>query len=261
MGSKRSLAFSPRALYAVSVFLLWWQNHAVALGMHISEGILTPKWSATWYALSLPVLALCILNLTAYIRRDRSKAPLYGLIGALIFIISLLPIPVPISGTCSHPCGTPLGAIVAGPPVSILMGAIALLFQALFFAHGGLSTWGANVFSMAVVGSLVGYGIYKAARRSGLDSFPSAFLAGFLGDLAVYLVTALQLSLSLQMEIGIWRGWGTLFVAFLPTQLPLAVLEGLVTGGIVVYMLRREPSLLKDRSTALLWNLGKDKGR
>lgn len=261
MRSNRSLWLTAKAILAVSVFLYWWQNHALALGMHISEGILTAQWSATWYAFSLPILALCVFNLTARLRRDRSKAPLYGLIGALIFILSLLPIPVPISGTCSHPCGTPLGAIVAGAPVSILMGAIALLFQALFFAHGGISTWGANVFSMAIVGSMVGYGVYKAARRGGLDSFPSAFLAGFLGDMSVYLVTALQLSLSLQMEIGVWKGWGTIFVTFLPTQLPLAVLEGLVTGGITAYILRREPSLLEDRRTAFLWDFGKEKGR
>lgn len=261
MGSKRSRELLIRSLLAISAFLYWWQNHVLAWGMHISEGILTPKWSGIWYALTLPILAICLLMLARLFKEDRSKVPLYGLIGALIFMISLLPIPVPISGTCSHPCGTPLGAIVAGPPASILMGAIALLFQALFFAHGGLSTWGANVFSMAIVGSLTGYMVHRAARRSGLDHFPSAFLAGFFGDLAVYLVTALQLSLSLEMEVGVWRGWGTLFIAFLPTQLPLAVLEGLVTAGIVIYVQRREPSLLRGKNASLLWGLGKEKGR
>jgi cobalt/nickel transport system permease protein len=246
-----------KAVCPFSVFLLLWQNHACALAMHLAEGILPVKWSAIWFALSLPVIALSVLLITKSLMADKSRTPLYGLVGALIFIVSLLPIPVPISGTCSHPCGTPLGAMLAGAPAGMLMGAIALLFQALFFAHGGLSTWGANIFSMAITGSLIGYVVYRISRRAGLGSFPSAFLAGFLGDLAVYLVTALQLSLSLGMEAGALKGWGTIFVAFLPTQLPLAVLEGVFTGGIVTYMFNRKPSLLGGEKPVFIWNSAK----
>ena len=36
------------------------------------------------------------------------------------------------------------------------MAAISLLIQALFFAHGGLTTLGANIVSEGIVGSLVG---------------------------------------------------------------------------------------------------------
>lgn len=239
-------------LPSISAFLAVWQINACAMGMHIAEGILNLKWSAIWLGLSLPFVAFGVVLLTLNLKSDKSKAPLYGLVGALIFIISLLPIPIPISGTCSHPCGTPLGAILAGTPAGVLMGSIALLFQALFFAHGGISTWGANVFSMAITGSLVGYGVYRSARRAGLDSFPSAFLAGTLGDLAVYLITALQLALTLDMEVGFWKGWGTLFVAFLPTQLPLAVLEGAVTGGIITYVIKRKPTLLAGEKPVFL---------
>jgi cobalt/nickel transport system permease protein len=244
MKGKRLQGLLYTILPPVSVFLIVWQNNAYALGMHIAEGILTLKWSAIWIAMSFPFVAFSVYHFTSRMSVDRSKAPLYGLVGALIFIISLLPIPVPISGTCSHPCGTPLGAILAGTPAGMLMGSIALLLQALFFAHGGISTWGANVFSMAVTGSLVGYGVYKLARRTGLGSFPSAFLAGILGDVAVYLVTALQLALTLEMEVGFWKGWGILFVAFLPTQLPLALLEGAVTGGIIAHVFKKNPALL-----------------
>ena len=66
-------------------------------------------------------------------------------------MLSALKIPS-VTGSCSHPTGTGLGAVLFGPGVMTVLGTIVLLFQALLLAHGGLTTLGANVFSMAIVG-------------------------------------------------------------------------------------------------------------
>jgi cobalt/nickel transport system permease protein len=77
------------------------------------------------------------------------------------------------------------------------MGSVALLLQALFFAHGGLTSWGANVIAMAAAGSFAGFGSFFLARNLGLGLGTSAGIAGFAGDLATYGVTSLQLALAL----------------------------------------------------------------
>src|SRR3712207_8348385 len=75
-----------------------------------------------------------------------------------------------------------------------LLGTIVLLFQALLLAHGGLTTLGANAFSMAVVGPWAGYAAYRLARRLGGGLLPGVFAAMAVADLATYMTTALQLA-------------------------------------------------------------------
>ncbi|MCB6480775.1 energy-coupling factor ABC transporter permease, partial [Streptococcus parasanguinis] len=83
--------------------------------------------------------------------------------GAFIFILSSLKIPS-VTGSSSHPTGVGLGTAMFGPSVISVLGTICLLFQALLLAHGGLTTLGANAFSMAVVGPFVGFAVYKFSR-------------------------------------------------------------------------------------------------
>ena len=108
-----------------------------AQAMHIAEGILPIEWAALWYLPAVIFLGIGVVLIKKKFKQTKSIMPMLGLAGAAIFLISCLPIPVPIAGTCSHPCGTPLAAILVGPFISTVLGALALLFQALFMAHGG----------------------------------------------------------------------------------------------------------------------------
>jgi len=232
------------ALFFFSCIWVLWQTAGPAMAMHISEGILPAKWSAFWLVVALAFLFPGVLAIYRSIKEDRAMAPRLALAGALVFVISLIPIPVPISGTCSHPCGTPLAALMIGPLMSTVMASIALLLQALLLAHGGLTTWGANLFSMGVVGSLVGLSVYRLSRRWGAGYFLSGFLAGFTGDILVYFTTALQLASGVPSGRGFSSDLAKIFIAFLPTQLPLAVLEGMFTGGVVAALARSRPEVL-----------------
>ena len=84
--------------------------------------------------------------------------------GAFIFVISSLKIPS-VTGSCSHMTGTGLGAILFGPSAVSILGLIVLLFQALLLGHGGLTTIGANTFSMAIAGPFVSWGIYLLCQK------------------------------------------------------------------------------------------------
>jgi len=238
----------------------WLRNHivlalAVALGllflcptpayaMHIAEGILPWNWAAIWYVIAVIFLVIGIIIIRRKTREVRGLMPLLGIAGAAIFLVSVFPVPVPVTGSCSHPCGTPLGAILVGPFISTVLGALALLIQALFLAHGGFSTWGANIVSMAVVGSFVGFGVFVLFRRFHASIFVAAFAAGLLGDWATYAATSFELASALHGTGSLWGMFGAIAVAFAPTQLPLGILEGLFTGGVVALVYQRRPELL-----------------
>ncbi len=215
-----------------------------AYAMHIAEGILPAGWAAIWYVVAAIFVAIGIWIIRKRTREVRGLMPLLGISGALIFLISVFPVPVPISGTCSHPCGTPLGAILVGPFISTVLGALALLIQALFLAHGGLTTWGANIVSMALVGSFVGFGSFVLFRRFNAPIFVAAFAAGLFGDWVTYAATSFELASALHGTGSLWGMFGTIAVAFAPTQLPLGILEGLFTGGVVTLVYQRRPELL-----------------
>jgi cobalt/nickel transport system permease protein len=230
-----------------------------AYAMHIAEGILPAKWAALWYVPAMIFVGIGIYVIKKRTRETRGLMPLLGLAGAAIFLVSVFPIPVPIAGTCSHPCGTPLGAILVGPFVSTVLGALALLIQALFLAHGGISTWGANIVSMALVGSFVGYGSFALFRKLNVPIFMAAFAAGLFGDWATYATTAFELASALHGSGSLWGMFAAIAVAFAPTQLPLGILEGLFTGGVATAIYQRRPELvagIKPVAKAVLTNAG-----
>jgi len=215
-----------------------------AYAMHIAEGILPANWAGAWYVIAFIFVFIGIRIIRRRSREVKGLMPLLGVAGAAIFLISVFPVPVPISGTCSHPCGTPLGAILVGPFISTVLGAVALLIQALFLAHGGISTWGANIVTMAIVGSFVGFGTFMLLRKFNAPISVAAFAAGILGDWATYAATAFILASALHGTGSLWGMFGMIAVAFAPTQLPLGILEGVFTAAVVVIVYQRRPELL-----------------
>ncbi len=215
-----------------------------AHAMHISEGILPFPWAALWFAVAAPFVALGARQLNVLARDDLSVKPLVGLMAAVVFIISCMPIPVPTAGTCSHPCGTGIAAILVGPLVSILISTVALLIQALFLAHGGLSTLGADIVSMGVVGSFAGWAAFRGLRGLGANLGVAAFLAGLFTDWVTYLTTSVELASGIRGTSPFWPLVTKIVIAFIPTQLPLGILEGAMTAGMVLLLHRKRPDLL-----------------
>ena len=215
-----------------------------AQAMHISEGILLPQWAGLWFAASAPFVIWGVLAIRRRRARQSKYMPMLAMVGAAVFLISCMPIPVPLAGSCSHPCGTGLAAILVGPAASIIVATIALAFQALFMAHGGLSTLGANVFTMGVLGSLVGWSAFQIIRRLTGSILLGAFAAGLLSDWATYAGTSFILALGLHGQESVWSLFQVISLAFMPTQVPLGVLEGVLTAMAYVFVSRRRPELL-----------------
>jgi cobalt/nickel transport system permease protein len=215
-----------------------------AYAMHISEGILPFNWAILWSVVAAPFVAYGLYRLKKLSAVDLSFKPLVGLMAAVVFIVSCMPIPVPTAGTCSHPCGTGISGILLGPAISILITSAALLIQALFLAHGGISTWGANIVSMGVMGSFAGYLTFRALRALNINMAVAGFTAGLLADWATYMMTAVELASGIRGESPFMPLFWKILIAFMPTQLPLGILEGAMTAGMVVLLYKKRPDLL-----------------
>ena len=154
--------------------------------------------------------------------------------GAFIFVISSLKIPS-VTGSCSHMTGTGLAAILFGPAVTSVLGVIVLIFQAVLLAHGGLTTLGANTFCMAIIGPIFVCLLYRLGKRLNLNRKINIFIAAALGDWFSYCVTAIQLAVAYPSESGGITASAVKFLGiFAPSQLPLGIVEGLLTVLIVI---------------------------
>lgn len=209
--------------------------------MHISEGFLPPMHAAAWAIIAMPFLVKSMYRVN-YIVREYGKAKfLFATSGAFIFVLSALKLPS-VTGSCSHPTGTGLGAILFGPSSMVVICTVVLILQALLIGHGGLSTLGANVFSMAIAGPWCAYWVFYLLRKINLGIIPSIFIASFLGDLSTYLTSAIQLACAFPDQISGIGGSLTKFISvFCPTQLPLAIIDGLLT--VAILNLLRENSI------------------
>jgi len=212
--------------------------------MHIMEGFLPLQWCIVWWIIAVPCLILGIYQLKKVLAADREALPLLGVTGGFIFIMSSLKLPS-VTGSCSHPTGTGLSTISFGPWITSIICAIVLLFQAMFLAHGGLSVLGANIVSMGIVGPLVGFTIYRLLRDTSVNIYVTVFLATVFTDLFTYVMTSLELALAYPAGTG---GFVSSFILFMGifaiTQIPLAIVEGVILALVFKYIVALKPDIL-----------------
>ncbi len=198
-------------------------------GMHIAEGYLPVKWSIIWFVLFIPFLILGFRHILKIYDREPKAKLLFAVVGAFVFVLSSLKLPS-VGGSSSHLTGIALGAILFGASTMSIIGLIVLLFQALLLAHGGLTTLGANSFSMAIVGAFSAVWVFKLCKGLNMKRNLAIFIAAFVSDICIYICTSSQLALAFQSEnIGILENFVKFVSVFAVTQLPLALVEGILT--------------------------------
>lgn len=229
MGMKKRL-FSASKFFLVGLILILTLGAAAPVqAMHIMEGFLPAPWAIFWWVVFLPFFILGLKSLQRITKENPELKLLLALAGAFTFVLSALKMPS-VTGSSSHPTGTGLGAVLFGPLSMSVLGSLVLLFQALLLAHGGITTLGANAFSMAVVGPVVAYGIYQLVMQISGKQKLAIFLAACGADLTTYLVTSLQLALAFPSPSGgIIASFIKFAAIFAITQIPLAISEGFLT--------------------------------
>lgn len=219
--------------------------------MHIMEGYLPASHAIGWSVAALPFFVHGVMSMRKARRADPESGLLLGAAGGFSFVLSALKLPS-VTGSCSHPTGIGLGAILFGPGPMVVLGTVVLLFQALLLAHGGLTTLGANAFSMAVVGSWTAWGIHRSLKGLGVNPAFCVFAAASIGNLATYVSASLQLALAFPDPVSGFAGAAVKFLAiFALTQIPLALAEGFLTAAVLAMLRDSVPESLQQRIPAL----------
>jgi cobalt/nickel transport system permease protein len=207
--------------------------------MHIPDGYLDLRICVLFYILSGAFIVLAINRVGL---RDEI-IPLYTSLAAIIFAAQMLDWPVP-GGTTAHFTGGALAGIILGPWGGILVMTIVLVIQALVFGDGGILSLGANIWNMGIVAPLVGYTVYSSLRRYGyIASVMGAFIGGWLSSLTASFFAGLQLGLS---TIFLYPITVTI-PAMMLYHLGFGLIDGVVCGGVVAYMIKFKHSTLTSK--------------
>jgi len=164
-----------------------------------------------------------------------------GVLSAFAFAAQLLNFPV-LGGTSGHLVGSALLAILLGPLAAFLTMVTVLIAQALFLQDGGLAALGANIFNIAAVPVLSGYGIFRSAggaQSQGRRLAIASFLSGWVSIVLCALCCALELSLSEAVPLRVGLPAMTGYHAI------LGVAEGILTSSVLVFLSHARPDLIR----------------
>jgi cobalt/nickel transport system permease protein len=208
--------------------------------MHIPDGSLDLSVCFVTYVGSIIFWTLTFSKVGKNLTDKR--IPLMGTLTAMFFAAQMMNYPI-IGGTTAHLLGGPSIALTLGPYAGMISMTIILLIQALFFGDGGITTFGANVWNMGVIGVFVPYIVFLAFTKfwkSRRALLVGAFVGAFVGDVLAAVFAGLEL------------GFSTIF----PYAAPIAVAamgihhtfigvgEGIVTTGVLRILMKTQPDLL-----------------
>ena len=212
--------------------------------MHLAEGVLPLNQAVAWSALAAPTVYWSLRSEQRTRRDAPSSSVVMAGVTSLLFAGTLLPLPVPVVGATSHICLTPVLALMVGIRRIVWPTFFVLLLQAVFFAHGGLTTLGVNLLTLGLLGPLTTVGLWTLLRRLPGDGTVRLALACGVGGLSVYVADAMALALALSDVTAPTTTFGAVLLGFAPVQIPLAVLEAVASVGIVRLLATRRPDLL-----------------
>ena len=214
--------------------------------MHLAEGVLPLDQAVGWSVVAAPAVVWSIRGEQRARRDTASASVIMAGVTSLLFAVTLLPLSVPVVGATSHICLTPVLALSVGVRRIVWPTFFVLLLQAVFFAHGGLTTLGANTLTLGVVGPLTAVGLWALLRKLHADSALGLALACGIGGLTVYVADAVLLAAALSDVAAPMTTFTGVLLGFAPVQVPLAVLEAIASAGIVGLLAKRRPDLLPD---------------
>jgi cobalt/nickel transport system permease protein len=227
--------------------------------MHIPDGYLGPQTYGVLYGVMVPIWALA----SRIVRRTlkQRQVPFLALGAAFSFVIMMFNVPIP-GGSTGHAVGGVIVAILLGPWAAVIAVSISLVIQALLFGDGGITAIGANCFNMAFVMPMVGYLVYrlvsKGAAATSRRRWIAGAVAGYIGLNVAAVTTAVMFGLQPLLAKGP-DGRPLYFPYPLKVALPVmaaqhllffGLIEAVLTGLLVIYFQRTEPSMLEPMGVA-----------
>lgn len=211
--------------------------------MHIPDGlIITNEPLSIVGAIGMWIISFIFLYWSwkkAKITYSKSITALLGISSAFIFAAQMINFPV-IFGTSGHLVGGTFLAILLGPYAAILGMTIVLIMQAVIFADGGILAFGANVFTMAIIGGLSFFLIKILMRNSSNKKrlVSSVFISSWLSVVLGAIVAGLLISPAFP------GGILTTVPAMLIYHALIGVGEGAITAVLVSSLQTIQPTIM-----------------
>ncbi|MDD5688643.1 MAG: cobalt transporter CbiM [Elusimicrobia bacterium] len=203
--------------------------------MHIPDGFLDVKTFSVLYSVSAVTIGVAIKKLNKNL--SEKQIPMLGVLAAFVFAAQMLNFPVA-GGTSGHFMGGVLISILLGPMSGLLIMSTVLIVQCFIFQDGGLTSLGANVFNMGIIGSIAGYYIYKGLKKI-FSRTISTFIACWISIIMASSFCAAELAISGIVPLKL------VFLAMVSVHALIGVGEGLITVTVLSFVSKVRPDLLE----------------
>ena len=206
--------------------------------MHLSEGVLHTR-------VLLAGVALAVVGVAVGLRRlESERLPLTALFAAAFFVAGTIHVPVGIGSV--HLILNGMAGLFLGWAVFPAF-LIALLLQVLFFSFGGFAVLGVNLCVMALPAVAAHY-LLRSYLRPDMGAIAKLLTGLSAGIIGVGGAGALA-SLVLALDGG--KHYQDLIALLLLLHLPVFVLDGIISYGVISLLSKMYPSALQSIGTSL----------
>lgn len=211
--------------------------------MHIPDGFITSYVIIPTFIITVIIWAISIKK----VKLTEQQVPMMGLLTALFFAAMMMNYPI-IGGTTAHLLGSASLGLILGPFAGCISVTVILVLQAFLFGDGGLTTLGANVLNMGIIGVFVPCLIFlvmnKALKiKSTTSLFATIFISAFAGDVFAAISAGAELGFS---QPVFQYGLSVAVPAMAINHSIIGVAEGVVTVILIGTLLKLRPDVLKN---------------
>lgn len=204
--------------------------------MHIPDAFMPIYQGAIYWVIALVFVFLAVR--WAKNEMSEEKLPLVAVLAAAIFAIQSFNLPVSM-GTSGHLVGGALAAIILGSPfAAVFILTMVLIVQGVLFGDGGITTMGANIINMGVIGGFVGFYSYEGIKAATRSMPVSAFIAAWLACLIPALACAVEMFIA--GTFPLMEG----LVAMGIYHAIIGVIEGVITVAAIYLITNVRPDLV-----------------
>ena len=169
-------------------------------------------------------------------RMDYERVPQVALLSAAFFVVSFIRVPLGLTSVHLVLNGL-IGLLLGWAAFPALL--IALFLQAVLLGFGGLTTLGINTTTMALP-AVVCYYLFHPMVQSRRELV--ALLGAFAAGVTAFVLSLLLVGSALLAAGTEFRGFAQAFVV---VDLPVALVEGMVSGGVVAFLRKVRPETLE----------------
>jgi cobalt/nickel transport system permease protein len=204
--------------------------------MHIPDGILNPYTCVAMYIVALLFLVWAWRGTRKTLKG--SFVPLIAVVSALLLVVQLFEFPVAGGGSTWHFLGGTIVSMVLGPFATVISMTITLIIQALALGDGGITSFGANIFNMAVIGALSFFivklllGKKFSPKRLAASVFVASWVSNILTAIAV------GIEISIYPLAGPLGGLTVTVPTMLMWYVPTGLIEGIFASLLIVPLSR-----------------------